>query len=161
MGLLTPSGGLLFWMTLAFAVVFLVLAKFAFPAILGSMQKRSSYIDMQLDAAREAEKSLASLNEERERIVSDAQQKKISILCDAAAEKDRILSQARDEARAESARIIAEAKQSAELQKEQILASARGEVAIIAVQMAGKVLRGNLNTEAAQQTLQNTLANEI
>ncbi len=161
MGLLTPSGGLLFWMTLAFAVVFLVLAKFAFPAILGSMQKRSSYIDTQLEAARKAEKSIASLNEERERIVSDAQQQKIAILSDAAAQKDRIISQAREEAREESARIIADAKRSAELQKEQILASARGEVAIIAVQMAGKVLRGNLDTEEAQHTLQNTLSREI
>ena len=54
MGLLTPSGGLLFWMTLAFAVVFFVLAKFAFPAILGSVKKREQYIDTQLDAARAA-----------------------------------------------------------------------------------------------------------
>ena len=55
MGLLTPSGGLLFWMTLAFGVVFFLLAKFAFPAILGSVKKREQYIDTQLDAARAAE----------------------------------------------------------------------------------------------------------
>ncbi len=161
MGLLTPSGGLLFWMTLAFAVVFLVLAKFAFPAILGSMQKRTSYINTQLDAARKAEQSIESLNGEKERIIADAEHQKMAILSDAASERDKILSKARDDARAEGERIIAEAKKSAELQKEQILASARGEVAIIAVQMAGKVLRGNLDTEAAQQTLQDTLAKEL
>ena len=54
MGLLQPEAGLLFWMTLAFAVVFILLAKFGFPVILRSIDSRKEFIDSSLDAARAA-----------------------------------------------------------------------------------------------------------
>lgn len=161
MGLLTPSGGLLFWMTLAFGVVFFLLAKFAFPAILGSVKKREQYIDTQLDAARAAEVRIAGIETEGEKILADAQREKMSILKDAAASRDKIVGDARETAQEEAARIIAEAKQQANEEKEAILASARGEVAMIAVQMATKVLRGQLDDEEAQKVLQEILAGEV
>ena len=39
--ILTPDLGLLFWMLLAFIVVFIVLARLGFPAIIGMVDKRS------------------------------------------------------------------------------------------------------------------------
>ena len=160
MGLLTPSGGLLFWMTLAFAVVFFVLVKFAFPAILGSVKKREEYIDAQLDAAKVAEARLEGINAEGERILAEAERQKVEILKDAASNRVQILSEAKEKAGEEAARILAEAKRQAEQEKEAILASARGEVAMIAVQMASKVLRGQLSEEKAQQALQEAFADE-
>ena len=161
MGLLTPSGGLLFWMTLAFGVVFLLLAKFAFPAILGSVKKREQYIDTQLDAARAAEVRIAGIEAEGEKIIADANREKMNILKEATANRDKIVGDAREAAEAEAARIIAEAKQQDNEEKEAILASARGEVAMIAVQMATKVLRGQLDDEEAQKVLQEILAGEV
>ena len=160
MGLLTPSGGLLFWMTLAFAVVFFVLAKFAFPAILGSVKKREQYIDPQLDAARAAEARIAGIQAEGERLIAQAERQKVEILKEAAVGRDQILAEAKEKAGEEAARIVAEAKQQAEQEKEAILASARGEVAMIAVQMATKVLRGQLDEKQAQQSLQGIFADE-
>ncbi|MBQ3658888.1 MAG: F0F1 ATP synthase subunit B [Bacteroidales bacterium] len=161
MELLTPSGGLLFWMTIAFAVVFFVLAKFAFPAILGSVEKREKYIDTQLDAARAAEIRIAGIEEEGKKIIADAEREKVNILKDAAASRDKIVGDARQTAQEEAARILAEAKKLANEEKEAILASARGEVAMIAMQMATKVLRGQLDDEQAQKTLQEILAGEV
>ena len=161
MGLLTPSGGLLFWMTIAFAVVFFVLAKFAFPAILGSVEKRENYIDTQLDAARAAVIRIAGIEEAGKKIIADAEREKVNILKDAAASRDKIVGDAQQTAQEEAARIIAEAKKLANEEKEAILASARGEVAMIAMQMATKVLRGQLDDEQAQKTLQEILAGEV
>ena len=161
MGLLTPSGGLLFWMTIAFGIVFFLLAKFAFPVILGSVEKREKYIDTQLDAARAAEVKVAGLQEEGKKIIADAEREKVSILKEAAASRDKIVGDARETAQQEAARIIAEAKKQAGEEKEAILASARGEVAMIAMQMATKLLRGQLDDEQAQKTLQEILADEV
>ena len=72
MGLLQPEAGLLFWMTLAFAVVFILLAKFGFPVILRSIDSRKEFIDSSLDAAREAERKLASLRAEGDAILEKA-----------------------------------------------------------------------------------------
>ena len=161
MGLLTPSAGLLFWMTIAFGVVFFILAKFAFPVILGSVEKREKYIDTQLDAARAAEARIAGLEEEGKQIIADAEREKVNILKDAAASRDKIVGEARETAAEEAARIIAEAKKQAGEEKEAILASARGEVAMIAMQMATKILRGQMDDEQAQKTLQEILAGEV
>lgn len=148
-------------MTIAFAVVFFVLAKFAFPAILGSVEKREKYIDTQLDAARAAEIRIAGIEEEGKKIIADAEREKVNILKDAAASRDKIVGDAQQTAQEEAARIIEEAKKLANEEKEAILASARGEVAMMAMQMATKVLRGQLDDEQAQKTLQEILAGEV
>lgn len=147
-------------MTIAFGVVFFILAKFAFPVILDSVEKRERYIDTQLDAARSAEVRIAGLEAEGEKIIADAEREKVNILKDAAASRDKIVGDARETAQEEAARIIAEAKKQAQDEKDAILASARGEVAMIAVQMATKVLRGRLSDSQAQEALQEILGDE-
>ncbi|HBT86835.1 MAG TPA: F0F1 ATP synthase subunit B, partial [Porphyromonadaceae bacterium] len=41
MSLLTPDPGLVFWMSISFGIVLLILAKFAFPAIIKAVDKRT------------------------------------------------------------------------------------------------------------------------
>lgn len=52
--ILTPDLGLLFWMLLAFLVIFFVLAKFGFPVITKMVEERKAYIDDSLKKAHEA-----------------------------------------------------------------------------------------------------------
>ena len=49
--ILTPDLGLLFWMLLAFLVVFGILAKYGFPAITNMVDERNRYIDESLRKA--------------------------------------------------------------------------------------------------------------
>ena len=53
--ILTPDLGLLFWMLVAFLVIFILLAKYGFPAILNMVDERNRYIDDSLRKAHEAE----------------------------------------------------------------------------------------------------------
>lgn len=46
--ILTPDFGLLFWMLLAFLVVFFLMAKFGFPVITKMVEERKNYIDESL-----------------------------------------------------------------------------------------------------------------
>ena len=59
--ILTPDLGLLFWMLLAFLVIFGILAKYGFPAILNMVDERNRYIDESLRKAHEAEERLANI----------------------------------------------------------------------------------------------------
>ena len=63
MGLLQPEAGVLFWMTLAFAVVFIVLARYGFPVIVRAIEERKAYIDRSLEEARAAERKLRELDD--------------------------------------------------------------------------------------------------
>lgn len=64
MELLQPEAGVLFWMTLAFAVVFIVLARYGFPMIVRAIEERKAYIDRSLEEARAAERKLRELDAE-------------------------------------------------------------------------------------------------
>ena len=66
--ILTPDFGLLFWMFLAFLVVFGVLAKFGFPIIIKMVEDRKEYIDESLRKAREASERIDNIKKEGEAI---------------------------------------------------------------------------------------------
>ena len=114
--ILTPDLGLLFWMLVAFLVVFGVLAKFGFPAILGMVEKRTNYIDESLRKAHEASARLENIKQESETILQGAREQQAAILQQAAATRDAIVAKAQDNAREEAARLITEAKAEIEAQ---------------------------------------------
>lgn len=128
MGLLQPEAGLLFWMTLAFAVVFILLAKFGFPVILRSIDSRKEFIDSSLDAAREAERKLVGLRAEGDAILEKAARERTELLREAAATREQLLREARRKADEEGERIVAAARAKAEAEREAILQDARHHV---------------------------------
>ena len=108
MSLITPDFGLLVWMTLIFGIVFFVLAKWGFPMITGSVEKRAQRIGESIKAAKEAEERLRNLAEEQSRMIEEARQEQSRILKEASASRDSIVEQAKDQARAEASKKRAE-----------------------------------------------------
>ena len=94
--ILTPDLGLLFWMLLAFAVVFFVLAKYGFPAIVGMVEERNKYIEDSLKKAHEASERLENIKQEGEAILQEARDRQSQILKEAAETRDAIVEQAQD-----------------------------------------------------------------
>lgn len=54
MELFTPEFGLVFWMFLVFVILFVILAKYAWPAIMKSVDERADFIDKGVSYAQEA-----------------------------------------------------------------------------------------------------------
>ena len=110
MSLITPDFGLLVWMTLIFGIVFFVLAKWGFPMITGSVEKRAQRIGDSIKAAKEAEEKLRNLAEEQSRMIEETRQEQSRILKEAAASRDNIVEQAKVQAREEASRILDQAR---------------------------------------------------
>ena len=72
MELITPDFGLLFWMTLAFGIVFFVLAKFAVPVISGMLKKREEEINNALELAERTHKEMEQLHADNEALLQQA-----------------------------------------------------------------------------------------
>ena len=159
--ILTPDLGLLFWMLLAFLVVFFVLAKFGFPAIVGMVDKRKKYIDESLDKAQKAAAKLENIKQESEAMLQEARDKQASILKEAAATRDAIVEKAQEKAREESTRILGEAKAEIEAQKQAAIGELREQVAILSVEVSEKILRKKLGTDAAQMDYINQMLDEV
>lgn len=151
--ILTPDIGLLFWMLLAFLVVFIILAKYGFPAITGMVDERNRFIDDSLRKAKEAEERLTNIQQEGETILQEAREKQAQILKEAAESRDAIVEQAQQKARAEGTRLLEEAKAAIEQEKKAAIADIRQQVAILSVDIAEKVLRKNLRDDKSQMDL--------
>jgi F-type H+-transporting ATPase subunit b len=159
--ILTPDLGLLFWMTLAFLVVFFVLSKFGFPAIVNMVEKRKIYIDESLKKAQEASERLTNIKEEGEAILLEARQKQADILKEAAATRDAIVEQAQQKAREEGTRLISEARAEIDSEKQAALDAIRNQVAVLSVGIAEKVVRGKLADDKAQMDLIDRMLDEV
>ena len=159
--ILTPDLGLLFWMLLAFLVIFFVLAKFGFPVITNMVEERKAYIDDSLKKAHEANEKLANIQQEGENLLKEARERQQQILTEAAQTREAIVEQAQSKAREESSRIITEAKAQIEAEKQNAIADIRKQVAELSVQVAEKVLRKELSTDAAQMKYVDKLLDEV
>ena len=159
--ILTPDPGLLLWMLAAFLVVFVVLAKFGFPAIIGMVEKRKNFIDESLRKAHEATTRLENIKQESESILQEARDKQVAILKEAANTREAIVEDARVKAREESARIIRDAKAEIESQKQAAIAAIRQQVALLSVEVSEKVLRKKLDTDQAQMDYINLMLDEV
>ena len=161
MNLLLPDSGLLFWMTIIFAIVFVVLAKFGFPVITGMVEKRRTRIEDAIEAARKAEEAIAHLNQEQERIISETRAEQAQLKKEAAAERDRMIAVAREQAGMEARKIMDEAKARIAEEKEDALRDMRREVALLSLSIAEQVIRKELATDDAQKELVEKLVDEL
>ena len=161
MSLLLPDGGLLFWMTLVFLVVFFILWRWGFPSIIKMVNERKEYIDESLAKAEEANLRLANIQKQGEELLMEAREKQAQILREASDTRDAIVGQAQEKANEESARIIAEAKAEIENQKQAAIRDIRSQVAELSVQIAEKILHKKLAGSAEQTRLIDSLLDEV
>ena len=161
MGLLIPSSGTLFWMIVIFAVVFFILAKYAFPVIIRMVDERKRYIDESLESARLANEQLAQVKSESERLLTQAREEQAQILKEAVAARDRILKEAQARAQAEAKRALDETRQQIIAEKESAIIDIRRQVAVLSVDVAEKILRKDLTGEKEHIELIDRLLDEM
>ena len=160
MSLITPDFGLLFWMTLIFAIVFFILAKFGFPLITGMVKKRSDRIEQSLKDAEEARKTLKELAEEQKKLIEEARKEQARILNEAAASGDKIVQEAKDQAREQTTAMIEKAREEIRIEQETARREISNEIASLSVEVAEKLVRGHLNSAERQNALIDKLIEE-
>ena len=126
MDLLIPDSGLLFWMTVVFLIVFVILRKAGFGAIVKMVTERKAFIDESLKKAHEANEKLANIQKEGESILQEAREKQAAILREAAETRDAIVEKAQNKAREEGARLLSDAKAQIESEKQNAIREIRG-----------------------------------
>ncbi|MBD5361030.1 MAG: F0F1 ATP synthase subunit B [Bacteroides sp.] len=161
MELFTPDFGLIFWMFLAFAVLFLLLWKFAWPAIMKGVDSRADLIDKGVLYAREAKAQLDSAKQQAEEFEAEARTRQAEILREADKMKSQIIDQARTEAAKEAKKEMEAAKSAIEQARKEAQQSFRDAVSAAALEIATQVVRGQLSNPQAQQKLVDNILDQI
>ena len=161
MSLLLPDAGLLFWMLLAFGIVFFILYKYGFPVITGMIDERKRFIDDSLRNAKEANEKLANIKQESEAILKAAYDEQTRILREAAQIRVHIINEACVKAGDEGEKMLAEVRTLIQHEKENAVREIRAQVAELSISIAEKVIRKELSTDAQQQEYTRILVDEV
>lgn len=161
MNLVTPDGGLLFWMTLIFLLLFFVLARYGFPVITGMLEKRNRHIDESLKMAQEARARMENLAAEQAALLEKTRQEQGVMLREAAQTRATIIANAQKEAEEKAEKIIEKARVEIAAEKESALRDIRKEVAMLSVDIAEKVIRKDLENDDAQMRYLDKLVGEM
>ncbi|MEE0978175.1 MAG: F0F1 ATP synthase subunit B [Muribaculaceae bacterium] len=161
MELFTPGFGLVFWMFVSFAVLFFILWKFAWPVILKTVDSRADLIDKGVEYAQNAKENLDNAQQQVARMMAEAHVQEGDILRNAETLKSQIIEQARTEAKKEGQKELDAAKLAIQQARKDAQQSIRQEVSDFAIQIAEKVLRGEMTDKATQAKLVNNLLDEI
>ncbi len=151
MQLLTPDLGLIVWTLLAFLVVFFILKKFAWPAIIKGLQDRENNIANSIATAEKVKLEMAQLKNDNEALLAKAREERALMLKEAKETKDKIINEAREEAKQQAAKIIADAHASISNQKMAALTEIKNQVGTLVIEISEKVLRRELQNRADQE----------
>jgi F-type H+-transporting ATPase subunit b len=161
MQLLTPSFGLLIWTLLAFLIVFFILRKFAWPAIVGGLKKREETIAESLATAERVRGEMALLKNENEALLATAREERAKLLKEARETKDRIINEAKEQAKTEANKIIMDAKATINAQKMAALTEVKNQVGKLVIEVSEKVLRKELSNKQAQEAHIKDMVDEV
>jgi F-type H+-transporting ATPase subunit b len=161
MDLILPSFGLIFWMTLTFVIVFLVLKKFAWKPILGALKDREKSIQDALDSADRAKKEMEVLQASNEKILMEARAERDSLLKEARETKDSIINEAKGKAQKEATKLIQDARDAIQNEKAAALSELKSQVATLSIEIAEKILKSELSSDEKQKTLVNSMLKEV
>jgi F-type H+-transporting ATPase subunit b len=161
MKLLTPEIGLLVWTLLAFLVVFFILKKLAWPAIIKGLRDREQGINDALATAERVKSEMAQLKSENEALLATAREERAQLLKEARETKDRIINEAKEQSKIEANKIIADAQAAINVQKMAALTDVKNQVGKLVVEVTEKVLRRELGNKDSQEAHIKEMVDEI
>ena len=146
------------------AIVFVILAlvtmKYIWPPLIRAIDDRRKKIADGLAAAERGYKELQSANGEAQIIVNEAREKALKIVDQANRRSGEIVEEARSTAAAEGQRLVGDARQEAALEQARARDQLRKEVASLAVAGASRLLEREIDPKAHAELIEQ-LAREI
>ena len=153
MELVTPAIGLIFWTTVVFTLLVLLLKKFAWKPILSAVDERNKSIKDSLAQAEKARSEMSELTANNENIIAQAKIDRDIILKEARDMKNEIISEAKDKANKEAEKLVSTAKEQILNEKMKAITELKNHVADLSIEMAEKILSSELSDVAKQKEL--------
>jgi F-type H+-transporting ATPase subunit b len=159
--LVLPDIGLVFWNTVAFLGLLVVLGKFAWKPMLKAISDREKGIEDSLAKADKMKADLSAMQNENEALLAKAREERATLIKEAKEASEKMIAEAKDKAKSEYERIVADAQVAINQQKNAALMEVKNQVGSLVVEVAEKVLRRELTNKAEQETYIKQLADGV
>jgi F-type H+-transporting ATPase subunit b len=149
--LVLPDIGLVFWSTIAFLILLFVLGKFAWKPIMKAIGEREQGITEAIASAEKVKLEMAQLKNDNEALLATAREERAVILKEAKEIKDKMINDAKNEAKVQAAKIIADAQASIVNQKMAAITDLKNQVGNLVIEVSEKILRRELANKDEQE----------
>lgn len=159
--LIEPAVGLIFWTSITFVLLLVLLGKFAWKPILSAIKTREKSIEDALQSAENALKDMRELKSNNEKILLEARVERDNLLKEAREMKDAIIAEAKVKAQADAERIMSSARDQILNEKNAAVTELKNQVAVLSIEIAEKILKSELSTDDKQKALVNNLMKDV
>ena len=156
-GLLDPHAGLMFWTLLIFVALWLLLRKYAFPAIFAAVEAREKALEDAIAAAKRDREEAAKLLEEHRRQIDAARADAQRLIAEGAKAGEKIRTEMIETARHQQQEILDRARQEIGAERDRAIAELRREAVDLAIKGASKVIERNLDDETNRKIVEQFL----
>jgi F-type H+-transporting ATPase subunit b len=156
-GLLDPHAGLMFWTLLIFVALWLLLRKYAFPAIFAAVEAREKALEDAIAAAKRDREEAAKLLEEHRRQIDAARADAQRLIAEGAKAGEKIRADMIEQARHQQQEILDRARQEIGAERDRAIAELRREAVDLAIKGASKVIERNLDDETNRKIVEQFL----
>ena len=143
--MLDINPGLILWTIVTFVLLMFVLRKFAWSSIVGALADREESIRASLKHAEDARNEAERILQENRKQLQQAEEESRKILNEGRALGEKLKAEIVEKASQQSRAMVDQAKQEINRDKDAALAQLRGEVANLALTVAGKILNETLD----------------
>lgn len=161
MELFKPEFGLVFWMLIVFLIILGILAKFAWPVIIRSIEERADFIDSGVKYTQDAVRKLDEAKEQARLLIEEAHKQQVNTLQETEWMRQKMIEEAKEAARGEAQKVLDEAHASIEQTKREAELQLQKQVGRLALEVAGKLLRKDLEGDGEQEALVNRILDEM
>jgi len=155
------SLGLFFWQLLIFVGLIFMLKKFAWKPILDTINERESSIIKALRSASEARLEMELAQDNKKKTLKEALNQKEILLKEARDVSAKIINESKDQAKIEANKILIKAQQAIQSEKNAAINDLKNQVAVLSIDIAEKVLKGELTDKNRQEKLVERLVKEV
>ena len=161
MDLVTPAVGQLFWGGLVFIILLILLTKFAWKPILSAVNEREESIQESMDMAIKTKAEMEALQAQNQDLLKEARIDRDKTIKEASETSKRMIEESREEGKAQQQKIVAEAQKIINAEKAAAISELKTQVASLSLEIAEKVIKGELASDDKQKALAEQIANDI
>ncbi|MGI6231067.1 MAG: F0F1 ATP synthase subunit B [Tractidigestivibacter sp.] len=143
---------------IAFLVIWFIMAKFAWPQVLGMMEKRQQKIQDDLDSAEKSKMKAAEEESAYEQKIVDANRQAEEIISKAKKEAEEERSQILAKAQSEASDIITKAHGAVDSERKKAMIELSSSVVDLSVEIASKIIGNDLTVEQQRKLAEKYLA---
>jgi F-type H+-transporting ATPase subunit b len=150
--------GLFFWTWVVFALLFVLLKKYAWPAILRTTEERERAIAAQLAEAERDRAESAKLLEEHKKLLAEARSSAHQLLVDARSAADKERAHALEKTKQEQEELLDRARREIASERDRAVAELRREAVDLSLAAASKLIGERLDTDTDRKLIERYLA---